>query len=252
MCKSDSPSPEPGIEPAVRRPRPDTSRPCAAQGRFQPRRWASSNPGGSLGLFAAQAGRRQVEYGLLVRAKRENESRPIRGQSTRGLARTGATSVAAPRQARRTRASTRSGLNSGARSRPRASRFIPRTSKMSAKSAPKRNRSKPSTEIRPVVPGPEPPVARPSPEERPHGQVQSSERKLHSAVADPVRVRQGDGELVVLVPHGRSEEARRPAVQLEDQAGQVSRPVVVQPFLPQSAGLDGNRSGRTRRTCRRA
>ena len=69
------------------------------------------------------------------------------------------------------------------------------------------------------------------------GQVEGPERHLTAGLGSGPGW-SGRPKLVVLVTDRGTEEERRPAVQLEDQAGQVSRTFVVQPLLAQAAGLD--------------
>ena len=76
------------------------------------------------------------------------------------------------------------------------------------------------------------------PEELLHRQVERAEREPRLTVAPQVRVGEGHGELVVLVPDIRAEEERPAPFQLQEQAGEIARPLVVQTFLAQSARLD--------------
>src|SRR5262249_54955165 len=61
---------------------------------------------------------------------------------------------------------------------------------------------------------------------------------LNPSVADPIGVREGNRELIILVTNRGSQEERGMAIQPEGQARQVPCPVVIQALFAQAAGLD--------------
>src|SRR5262249_16083167 len=89
-----------------------------------------------------------------------------------------------------------------------------------------------------VVPGAKPDVARAMPEERSQGETHRPEWQLNPSLADPIRVRQRNRELVILVPIRGSQEERWLLIQFEGQAGQVPCPVMVQDLFALAAGLN--------------
>src|SRR5262249_20223687 len=69
-------------------------------------------------------------------------------------------------------------------------------------------------------------------------QVERAERGPHLSAAEQVWVGERDGQLVVLVPDGRAQEKRPVPFQLQQQAGEEARALVVQALLAEAAGLD--------------
>ena len=92
--------------------------------------------------------------------------------------------------------------------------------------------------LEPVVLDPQLLIAGPLPEKLLQRDVQRPERDPPLAVVEEVRVGEGDGELVVLVPDRRTQEKRSAPLQLQQQAGEVAGIFVVQSFLAEPAGLD--------------
>ena len=134
MCRSDSARrSQASNRPSDARTRqePVLSRSEAASAAARRRR----EPGRLRGRLPPPAGHRQVDRDLLVRADRASRTGPGPRTAGPGPGRTGAASGGAAPSRPTYPSTTRSAATSGGRSWPRASRFIPRTSKMSAKSA---------------------------------------------------------------------------------------------------------------------
>ena len=89
-----------------------------------------------------------------------------------------------------------------------------------------------------VVLDPQPLVADTLPNELRSGQVQRAERQPRPAVAQQVRVGERDDELVVVSRDHRAQEQRPAAVELEQQAGEEARALVIQALLADPAGID--------------
>ena len=68
--------------------------------------------------------------------------------------------------------------------------------------------------------------------------MERAERQSHLPIAQQVRIGERHRQLVVLIPNGRTEEERPAPFEIQDQAGEIARALVIQPFLPQSTRLD--------------
>jgi hypothetical protein len=68
--------------------------------------------------------------------------------------------------------------------------------------------------------------------------MERSARNAHLTALQHVEVREGDGQLIVLVAHRRAEEERGTAIEIQPKARQVARAVMVQTLLAESAARD--------------
>ncbi len=68
--------------------------------------------------------------------------------------------------------------------------------------------------------------------------MKRSVRNAHLTVLHHVEVREGDGQLIVLIAHRRAEEERGTAIEIQPEARQMARAVMVQTLLAESPARD--------------